>query len=63
MYPVLVPWWGLLHAFEKMSNFPKFLGGRPRSKFSTRETTKPIGNDMKMQRDELTSIQCQLENM
>ena len=54
--PVSVPQWRLLNSPGKMSK--KFFGIRPRSKFFTREIKKPNGDDIKLQRGELTNILC-----
>ena len=60
-HPVSVPRWGLLDSPGKMTNFQKFSGEKPRSNFSTGEIRKPTGktteltgDDMKIQRGELT---------
>ena len=42
----------------KTSNFRKCSGMRPRTDFSTRETTKPTVDNTKIQRDEQTNIYC-----
>ena len=62
-HPVSVRRWGLLDSPGKMSNFQKFYGVRPRGKVSTGEIRKPIwettkstGDDIKIQRGELTKI-------
>ena len=43
LHPLSVARWGLLDSPGKMSNFQKFYGVRPRSKFSTGEIRKRIG--------------------
>ena len=51
-----VPRWGLLVSLAKIPNSQNFSGLRPSTKFSTGETTKPTGDDMKIQRGELINI-------
>ena len=55
-HPVSVPPRGLLDSPWKMSNFQKISEVRPENKFSTREATRPIGDDMKTQPHE--QIHC-----
>ena len=68
--PTSLPRWGLLDSPEKMRSFQNFSGVRPSSKFSTGEireptgeTTKPIEDDMKIQRGDLTNILLWLKNI
>ena len=54
---------GTAQLIGKMSNFQKFSGMKPWSKFSTGETTKPNQDDMKIQQDEPTNILRCLKNI
>ena len=45
------------------AKFQNFSEVRPSSKFSTGETTKPTGDDMKIQRDELINTLLWLKNI
>ena len=45
------------------AKFQNFSEVRPRSKFSTGDTTKPTGDDMKIQRGELVNILLWLKNI
>ena len=55
-YSVSVTWWGLLDSTGKMQNFQNIFGGRPGNSFSTGEASKkPIEDNMKIQRGELTN--------
>ena len=63
IHPVSVPGWGLLDSPGKLPNSQNFSGVRSSSKFSTGETTKPTGDDMKIQRDELINTLLWLKNI
>ena len=49
-------YWGLLDSRGEMSIFQNFSQVRHRRKWSTRETAKPIGDNLKILRGELTNI-------
>ena len=48
--------WGLLDSPGKITNLQNFFGVRPSIKFSTGETKKPTGDDMKIQQVEMTNL-------
>ena len=56
LHPISVSQWGLLDSPGKITNLQNFFGVRPSNKFSTGETKKPTGDDMKIQQVEMTNL-------
>ena len=57
IHPVSALRWKLINSSRKMSNFQKCSKVRPRSELSIGQTRKPIGDYVKIQRDEKLQIE------